>query len=299
MGRKMYSDLLVTLLNAVMMNRVTPFLYWAMTAMALVSTQITFLKQMTLTGKSREQHHGKSPLRIASLLVPKKFFLHFYVFALFSLVVFVLLHPRSTTISASLILLNLHLIRRLFECIWIHRWRETSQMHLTAYLVGHAHYLCLPWALLGSANSSEHLSGGLQHSILLSFLALCCLAAQYTQHTHHVLLAKIDQTRHQSSSQFDRPYTLPTRTQTRSNRINNWLQSRLVCPHYFCEILIYVFLCLTAFVEGCGRSGLTLLSLVVWVTTNLSISASHQYRYFEIRAPVQVKGRYRIIPLIY
>ena len=102
-------------------------------------------------------------------LVKKKYFRQFYIMGILYLTM-VLLYHDTTTFTAtkstgstttmqpllvpkeshssftkvSIVLLYLHLFRRLYECTHVHVWNETSKMHIAGYLVGLIHYIWLP-----------------------------------------------------------------------------------------------------------------------------------------------------------
>jgi hypothetical protein len=153
---------------------ITP-VYALLTLIALSSLAIPFLQDLASRGKTRDtapasasiqqQHEYRSSAaffpslvrRVShgeEFLIQKKFFLHFYVCGLLSFAVFYLLgasfaaptmdRTPSLSHSTTLVLLGIHLSRRLYECLHVHRWTPQSKVHLAGYLLGILHYILLP-----------------------------------------------------------------------------------------------------------------------------------------------------------
>lgn len=49
-----------------------------------------------------------------------------------------------------LCLYGVHLLRRIYECLFVHHWSESARMPIILYLFGMVHYLFVPWSLLPS-----------------------------------------------------------------------------------------------------------------------------------------------------
>ena len=130
--------------------------YLAMAVVAHLSTLFPFLKQLTSYGKTRlqtgngqeQQQQQLHWWQSESVYVPKRFFLHFYVVGLLSLVVFVWQEQQQqgifyTTPTVTAMSLAIHLSRRCYECLHVHKYSPNSKMHLGVYLGGIFHYLFL------------------------------------------------------------------------------------------------------------------------------------------------------------
>jgi 3-oxo-5-alpha-steroid 4-dehydrogenase len=72
----------------------------------------------------------------------------------------------SSLAKVSIVLLYIHLFRRLYECTYVHVWNETSKMHIAGYFVGLIHYIWLPHVFIrlpcskiccSSTNESQYL----------------------------------------------------------------------------------------------------------------------------------------------
>lgn len=102
-------------------------------------------------------------------LVKKKYFRQFYMMGIIYLTTVLYIDTQMKTSSStldptlprpqsapsvlssltslskvSIVLLYIHLFRRLYECTYVHVWNETSKMHIAGYLVGLIHYIWLP-----------------------------------------------------------------------------------------------------------------------------------------------------------
>ena len=237
-------------------------------------------------------------------------------------------------------LLMVHLIRRYCECKWVQKSGTSSQMHLAGYLLGIIHYICLPFVLVPlpmscSYNESDIPSGGVGvcdillpsritsvQSLLDIMSVIGCIYFQYEQHRHHVILGNLRNNPNSASTY----YSLPT---------GGWFE-RISCPHYLAEIMIYFMFALLlnkhqqyiaresdmrAWIGHLGNSMLSWLDpylgndsmavlitmyksrqwiLLVWVTTNLSISATRTHDWylekFDVAYP---RCRKRLIPFVW
>jgi 3-oxo-5-alpha-steroid 4-dehydrogenase 3 / polyprenol reductase len=303
--------------------------YGTMTAMVYLSAVVPSLKDLASHGKTRENEKpgataantkGSLDFLMHSdlFLVKKKRFRQFYFLGLLCLTATLWLATKMRSSSAaslqvaSIALLYLHLFRRLYECTFVHKWKDTSQMHIAGYLVGAIHYMWLPMvfirlpcepclrAMVGdrmpSAWYSQYTDGPLWvEDVRLPPLMwrlppiLLCLWGQYQQHVHHVLLANTRKPE-SSATTKDKPttkYSLPT---------GGWFQY-VTCPHYLAEILVYVsFTILLAQeqVQG-GRHFLVLF----WVASNLTLSALINFKWYKENLPIEaMKGRKAIIPFL-
>ena len=215
-----------------------------------------------------------------------------------------------------ILLLLIHLFRRYCECKWVQKsTSSTSYMHLAGYLLGILHYICLPFILIPhhtlficTTNDDEYRdcngakSFNIQQSTLLEICSIIgCLYFQYQQYRHHVLLANL----RKKIKKFE-TYSIP---------IGGWFEY-ISCPHYFSEIMIYVIFALlvhgniTDLTEQ-WNSTQTLFGdatlytrkhwiLLLWVTTNLSISANRNHQwYIDNFRETYPQHRKRLIPFVW
>lgn len=224
----------VSLVQSIQREDLLIAIYLVLTSSAWSTTIVGVVRNLS--------SHGKTFEAISiSISVPKKWFLHFYVVGfIYSLAVFVL----NGTYSFAALILLIHVSRRCYECLYIHAWRPDSKMHLVAYIVGLVHYVVLPWnftipTLPQSCDLPMQVLG-----------AMICLYAQYEQHMHHRLLAKLRR-EHPSCR-----YVLPT------GRAFEWIGS----PQYLAEIVIYIGFLLLLQSKGAA-------ALLLWVTSNQVLNA--------------------------
>lgn len=213
------------------------------------------------------------------------------------------------------LLLLIHLFRRYYECKWVQKsTSSTSYMHLAGYLLGILHYICLPFiliphhSLLICTNDDEYednngaKSINIQQSTLHEIFSISgCLYFQYQQYRHHVLLADL----RRKTKKFE-TYSIP---------IGGWFEY-ISCPHYFSEIMIYVSFAILVHGNATNvteqwkdtqsimiRDAIATLStriLLVWVTTNLSISANRTHQWYNDNYGEKYpQKRRRLIPFVW
>lgn len=317
-------------------------LYLSLSLTAILSLQVSVLSDLSAHGKTRrrlsrnddnESLKGRPAFLqsfLSSLIVPKRYFLHFYVFGLLILLWTVGLVVNASSGSDApaarsnrllpfsmvllLLLLTLHLTRRIYECLYIHAWRVDSTMHLAGYALGLLHYALLPVAFMEvcSADAGAHTrrdewqrpatgAGGPVASTLQVLAAMTVnLWAQYQQHRHHAILANVrrprrekmeeqhdhhDDKRSEKSQSYKQDYELPETA---------WFKF-VACPHYLAEILIYASLVWlkychvplvtmreSSFIASRGENALQLgpICLFIWVATNLTVSARKNHGWY-------------------
>lgn len=226
--------------------------------------------------------------------------------------------PYEKVYSISTILLYVHLLRRLYECTYVHQWRETSMMHIAGYMVGVIHYIWLPhvfvripceqcWKTLFPNSYPSFLFPAREvldstypvqlHKVTRYgwlVLGVClCLYGQYQQHRHHVLLAILRKPNLRSNSvnpSKDGQYSLPT---------GGWFQF-VTCPHYLAEILIYVsFAILLELEKPILYYGYRHYLVLTWVASNLTLSALINYQWYQKNLPPTIMaGKKAIIPFV-
>jgi hypothetical protein len=242
-----------------------PF-YVLLSLIAISSRLVPLLGALASHGKTRTT-------AVVDLWISKRCFVHFYLVGLVSMVTVL---PELSLAQG---LLSLHLLRRTYECLFVHQWTAKSKMHVAGYLLGAGHYLVLPLVFLDATESSR--------TWWTSTGALFNLWAQYQQFRHHSLLA--DLRRFPSTKKEGNTYHLPT---------SGWFR-RITCPHYLAEILIYLSFGVVLWGDA-EESDLdpppsnNMLErylifgqrhchwfLLMWVTTNLTVSALNNYDWYK------------------
>jgi 3-oxo-5-alpha-steroid 4-dehydrogenase 3 len=333
---------------------ITP-VYAVLTLVALSSLAVPFLQDLASHGKTRDtsstsasiqqQHRYRSSAAFfrslvrrlshgEEFLVPKKLFLHFYVCGLLSFVVLYLgayfaaptpmdRNP-SLSHSTTLVLLLIHLSRRLYECLHVHEWTSHSKMHLAGYLVGILHYILLPFVFISmpcshrnddkedTPVSSLYFRDSKSSSsqwVIITAASLFCLWAQYQQYRHHCLLARL------RSPNIDNKITSKSKSNAKPAKtvyslpVGGWFRF-VTCPHYLAEILIYVAFAVLLEMEMQRQIQIhrdhsvhirrfRYFFLLAWVATNLTVSALLNHKWYTKHIPNHTQlGRKAIIPLI-
>ncbi len=222
----------------------------------LISTWLIMMIGANLVGLvptlSMIGNHGKLHSPITDPLdrmfyLSKARFLDFYILGLVwtcMLMVLVQSFPLGGLLFA------VHNARRIYECLNI-TFYCSSQMHIGGYAAGLVHYVLAPLTIV-SASFEVRDNKFLVNSILV-FVFILSNVGQY--HSHNTLyLLKLSN---------GHRYQLPT----------GGLFDLCVCPHYLCEIVIYVVLSIMYL------SPMT-LAMVAWVICNLSVVGYKQYSWY-------------------
>jgi len=292
------------------------------------------------------------------LLMPKKYFRHFYYVGIIALLVVSALAvvgaTREDEMDSSsrsrvqgnipvLALVWTHLMRRCYECHFVHVWTH-SKMHVAGYLLGLLHYSLLPFVVVTGYNDGfvcqenpgsytykmiQEISLHNSHvsNSLVLFLVLVCFWAQYQQHRHHQLLAQLRKTGSTGKTNNDRGSGLYNAEQEKTNArdytlpTQGWF-SRISCPHYLAEILIYI--CWAVLVElqwhdhHTGGMRITTATPVIelpkqlllvlprrhwllflWVLVNQCVAAMATHQWYLQNIPTYASlGRYAILPYL-
>lgn len=235
----------------------------------LAATAIPKLNSLLYYGKTLGKQ--RAPIDI---YVPKRWFTHFYLIDLIlSLLSFMPLslhgssiHPISQIqFRAVRSMMIVQSSRRLIECLWISKWSNSAQIHLTHYLVGIFFYVTVNLQpLIG------HLTG--QSDIGVPGLSIIRLIFG---------LASLDQLlNHRHLSQL-----------VKYNRPTKGLFKWVACAHYFDEIVIYI--CYAMILRNVSS-----FLVALWVLINLSASANQSFRFYKAIGTLP-QHYWRVIPGIY
>jgi len=292
--------------------------------MALAAAVIPILKDVSLHGKTRANARKRKIqgtesvfrrlLRQEWLQVNKRLFVLFYVVGILSLSTCcarVSIPLRTVPLH---VLLLLHLGRRVIECLCVHVWHPSGTMHVLGLVLGLVYYIMLPFAFIrfpcresSICNLIKHRLGGvlvdcgaakttvisselpIRQYVVVLLVSLLNLLAQYQQHIHHKILAKL------RKRGVDRTYSIPR------GCCFHYLSS----PHYWFEICIYFSFAILheSFLSGvgAGAGGRRHWLLFCFVASNLSVSAwiSHQWYCSEFGEAYSRKRRKVIIPYVF
>ena len=201
---------------------------------------------------------------LTQISVPKAWFLHFYIFGL-TLDTFLLVHHIHTYSFfnleiISLLLMEFHFIRRVYECIYVTIYRPGSRMFLIHYLLAMSYYFIVSMSLyFNTIVSSNRLD-----SRMVIMGTILFIAASFAQNLFHTHLRDL---RCPSPQPHSHAQSLKKSTQHYKPYPTFFPWSRIYCPHYTAEIFIYASLCIILHLDP-----LSIFNLV-FVMTNLSISA--------------------------
>ncbi|KAI8334998.1 3-oxo-5-alpha-steroid 4-dehydrogenase-domain-containing protein [Chlamydoabsidia padenii] len=296
-----------------------------LTVLAILSVTIHELRASVL-------HHGKlletavTPRTrwancLAQLNVPKSWFTHFYIVGLiFSLYCWLellvatrdgiqvgpLLHTLQHWDSSQgshrvdwqvcligLFLMTYHLTRRLLECWFIEKPSPHARMHISHYVVGIGFYGAMVFGTwLEGVGALSLWPDGYQkqdstRSGICIILGLTLfLYASIHQFKCHSILASLrsdkkkDDDHNKQTTHYHIPY-------------GDWFDY-LVAPHYTCDILIYVALCILY--QG---QSIILLCGLLWTLVNLTINASETKSWYLATFPHFPKNRWIMVPGLY
>ncbi|KAG1040460.1 hypothetical protein G6F25_004761 [Rhizopus arrhizus] len=256
-------------------------------------------------------HNTKKPKTswahyLSTLTVPKHYFNHFYVVGLsFGILCAVELYfkdgilfyilrqldqpSQSDRLSQmqcriGLLLINVHLARRVYESFRIERPSKEAMMHISHYLVGIGFYGAMVFGtwLEGASYLGVWPTAPIEKGCIdwTTFIAISLfLYASIHQYRCHCILASL---RYLSTTKYSVPK-------------GDWFEW-IVAPHYFADILIYVSLCILYRFQN-----MIILFGLVWTVVNLSITANQTFLWYQKQFPQhpELKKRWRIIPGIY
>ncbi|KAI0016701.1 hypothetical protein F4780DRAFT_758372 [Xylariomycetidae sp. FL0641] len=170
--------------------------------------------------------------------------------------------------------------RRLYECLTVLR-PSSSKMWIAHWLLGNAFYLCTSIAIwIEGSKSIQQGDRRLLEAETPPFRALAgvplFLAAWVMQYRCHQYLSGLTK------------YSLP----------DDGLFRFIVCPHYTCECLLYLSLAVIGAPEHemCNKS---LLCVVLFVSTNLGITAHGTKRWYQEKFGNEVQARWKMIPGVF
>lgn len=217
----------------------------------------------------------------ASIQVPHNFFTHFYVVSVASSLFWGWrwsLWDARVTVRVVWALMLLQGVRRLLES-YTYTSSSKSRMWVAHWILGLLFYLATNMAVWVEHDATPPLASdqdmlGWRAAILIPSI----LTAHALQHTYHAYLYRL---RTQNAE-----YQLPSHP----------LFPNLVCPHYTCEITIYLLMSLLAAPNG-RIVNWTWVCATVFVVVNLGVTAEGTREwYVEKFGAAKVSGRWRMIP---
>lgn len=214
--------------------------------------------------------------------VPKSYFTYFYILsstlAATNIILFCI--SQQTTFSGvgrtqmiiSLTCVFAHNFRRLYECRYIQFKKISSEskpatIQLPHFIVGIVFYIIVNSIyFLGLVNNRKLSTQVTPIKFFASLLLF--VVSSYVQFICHVHLSRLIK------------YSLPSSPS--DVPFASKIYEKIACPHYFAEIMIYVSL--WGMFPRNRVYPLTWLLLILWVTSNLSISAEQTLHYYQKNA---------------
>ena len=274
------------------------------TVVSIATVPLPFLKHASLYGRllARAPAPSSGLLRaLLSLSLPKSAaFTLFYVFGFAvagGVFACALLGHLPAAHACVLGAYLLHVARRLFECLAVHRFSAAARMPLHLFLFGAAHYACAPFALLPACG------GGAppRRAALAALGALLFAAGSAVQLAAHAALAALPRGREGAEEGASRKrYPLPSPAHSAAFAL-------ALCPHYTGEIALYAGLLLlrAAAAGGCAQTGWGAREgwggspgwgahahwvLLAWTATNLCVTGSRTAAHYRADFPSEPRA---------
>lgn len=278
------------------LRAVCMYVWAALSIVVLASPHVPVLVQLAAHGRLRKSSAATERFKaMASLTVPKRLFLHFYVVgaalvaaAWWALeqqprIVESMLHlvpasldpPLDPLCRVALALVAAHLTRRVAECALVVEW-GSARMHLAGYALGVGHYALLALSLFVDAAHFPRAGSRLNESTSVGQwcrvgIGVAAFAgASVLQHWSARTIARLRRER----SARTRPAAAAAKARGGAAAPQVYVVPRggafelLVAPHLTAEVAIYAALALVA-----GDRLPLLRWVAVWVASNQAISA--------------------------
>lgn len=268
--------------------------YIILSVVAVVSRYNSFLKELASHGKTSTNDSSlnssdttqKIQKSTSSFLswpawcwVSKRRFVHFYFVGLLSTAIATticysdcyyekihdhhidggILGEMILSRMVAVVLLVIHIVRRSYECLYIHQHsEESSKMHIAGYALGVGYYTVLPlvfWDIdgnttnsvsFGSRSDENHFFGlgsicsstSITSMILILGMSSFNIWMQYEQHVHHIILADIRRVGLAEKRLDDEKDDGGNRNLYQNPPYQRWF-CYVLSPHYLAEVLLY------------------------------------------------------------
>ncbi|KQJ84147.1 polyprenol reductase 1 isoform X2 [Brachypodium distachyon] len=176
-----------------------------------------------------------------------------------------------------LLLMEIQVLRRLYETEHVFHYSPSARMHIVGYLTGLFYYTAAPISLASSClpEATDYLQGQIAEFIVKG--AVIFIWGSLHQIRCHAILGSLRE--HKDSDE----YVIPC---------GDWF-SRVSCPHYLAELVIYLGVLIAS-----GGSDISVWFLFIFVITNLSFAAVQTHRWYLQKFEDYPRSRYAIIPFV-
>ncbi|EJD74552.1 hypothetical protein LOAG_18143 [Loa loa] len=236
-------------------------------------------------GKLRNDYNFGTWLKMIE--VPKRWFWVFYLIAsiavLLALVIIVIdgqlrYSSDNLLISMGLLLYLTHVLRRLYECLYVSIFSDTK-MNILHFLLGITFYPFNVCSQLSSFTFEKKTEINTLSILLYTILAVAIFVVQIQQHYCFVLLAQI---RLRNGLNAKNVHTVPY----------GGLFEYCSSPHYFLEIILYFLFTLIY------QLSVPMLLCFLFVITNQTIAALLNHKWYQKHFHAYAESRKAFIPYI-
>lgn len=182
---------------------------------------------------------------------------------------FVTRAQHSSTVGVAIILLYaLHLTRRLFECLFLLQFSNRTRVSWLQAIAGYGFYVQVSLTIILHGSYSTACPHGSWWTWWIG--AGLFLLGNIGQYVSHRTLASLRGTTGQQGNTISSRYAIPL------GHLFTWIS----CPHYLCEIIIYIGLCIMVSTSWTWACAAPAVLLTLFVASNLSRSALDTHRWY-------------------
>ncbi|KAM7539151.1 hypothetical protein Aperf_G00000055396 [Anoplocephala perfoliata] len=224
---------------------------------------------------------GKSAVnseKFSFLLVPKRWFCHFYftgVFVSVPTLLMSLINDRSWPTEMALLIVTIQVSKRLYENLFVQSFSD-SVMSVVHYIVGHYFYITMPLSIYWSDSHIKY--RGNSSLLFCSVLAITVIGLQ------HMAMLQLADIRKNTPKEMHNAYRPPT----------GFMFTYLTCPHFALEILLYA---LIHFLLGLHLLPFT--PTFLFVLSNQIFAGMINYTWYQNHHPEFASSRKALIPLVF
>ncbi|VUZ43491.1 unnamed protein product, partial [Hymenolepis diminuta] len=224
---------------------------------------------------------GKSAMNSPTysfLLVPKRWFCHFYftsVFVSFTTLLTSITHKDNLPTEIALLVVAIQAAKRLYENLFVQIFSE-SVMSVTHYFVGHYFYLTMPLSIYWSGKSAQN-----KGYFMMGFYFICSMIVIMLQ---HIVVLQLADTRRNVPKDERNTYRLPT----------GYMFAHVTCPHFALEISLYAIIHLIL-----GLRRLPFTATFIFILSNQLCSGMLNHMWYQRNYPEFARSRNIIIPFVF